>query len=98
MTEKHNEPVLKKTINDGEGRYINEISPSSEKIIDAEMEKNKEVTKKNHEEKSGGRGSVVNEAISVGKKEKNQSQGSEKSRPSWQDRTSTAAGTTIFFT
>jgi hypothetical protein len=46
MTEKHNEPVLKKTISDGEGRYINEISPSSEKIIDAEMVKNKEVTKK----------------------------------------------------
>jgi len=38
MKEEGDEPILEKTINDGEGRYVNEISPLSEKDVDAEME------------------------------------------------------------
>lgn len=58
MAEKHDEPVLEKIINDGEGRYVNEISPSSEKVVDAEME-NFETKKSRKDNRIGGR--VLNE-------------------------------------
>jgi len=58
MTEKHDEPVLEKTVNGGEGRYVYEISPSSKKVVDAKME-NFEIKKSRKDNRIGGR--VLNE-------------------------------------